>query len=79
LPGVGFVIVAGEVEQAVQDQDLDFDGERVVLFLCLAARGGHADSEVAGNFFLSLDKGIGGKREDVGRLVYAAELAVEAA
>ncbi len=79
LAGVGFVIVAGEVEQAVQDEDLDFGGERVALFRCLAARGGDADGQVAGNFFLFLDEGVGGKGEDVGRLVFATEAAVEAA
>jgi hypothetical protein len=31
LAGVGFVVVAGEMKQAVKDEDLDFCGERVAL------------------------------------------------
>jgi hypothetical protein len=37
---VDFVVVAGEMEQAVKDEDFDFDGEGVALFDGLAAGGG---------------------------------------
>ena len=41
--------------------------------------GGHADGEVAGDFFLLMDQGFGGKRKHIRGFVQAAELAVEAA
>jgi hypothetical protein len=75
--GVGFVIVSGEMEQAVEDEDLELTGERVTLLRSLAASGGNADSEVAGNFFGA--DGCGGKREYVRRLVLTSELPVELA
>jgi hypothetical protein len=51
LAGVGFVVVAGEMEEAVQDEHLDFDGQGVALASRLAERGGRADGEVAGDAF----------------------------
>jgi hypothetical protein len=87
LACIRFVIEAREVKQAVEDQDSDFDGKGVALLGSLSARGRHADGEIADNFFapfslvpfLVLEEFSGGEREDVGGLVEAAELAVEAA
>jgi len=69
------VVVAGEVEQAVEDEDLQFAGEGVALIGGLAAGGFNADGEVAGQLFCA--NAFGGERENVGGFVFAAELAVE--
>jgi hypothetical protein len=50
----------------------------------LAARGGHADGKVADDFFallffLVLDQLCGRERQNIRRLIEAAELAVESA
>ena len=75
--GVGFVVVAGEVEQAVENQHLDLGGEGMALFEGLTERGGDRDGQVAGDFFGA--NAIGGEGKHVGGLVFTAELAVEAA
>jgi len=77
LAGVGFVIVTGEVEQAVEDEDLNFCRERMTLVNGLLERSGDGDGQVAGDFFSA--NAIGGKGEHVGHLVLIAELAVELA
>jgi len=71
------VVVAGEVKQAVQDEDLDLGGERVAVVAGLEAGGVDADGEVAG-YFAAGDFG-GREGEDVRGLVLAAEVAVERA
>ena len=76
---VGFVVVAGEMEETMEDEDLQFTGEGVALIGGLAAGGFHADGQIAGHFFLALDEILGGERKHVGGFVFASELAVEAA
>jgi hypothetical protein len=49
LAGVGLVVVAGQVQQTVENKHLDFSGERVALFGCVAQRRGDADGEIAGD------------------------------
>jgi hypothetical protein len=59
----------------------------VTLLDGLATRGGHADCEVARNFlafffpvfFLVLEEVRSGERQHIGRLIEAAELAIETA
>jgi hypothetical protein len=46
---VGLVVVTGEVEEAVEDEDLDFSGEGMALLGGLTAGGGNADGKIAGN------------------------------
>ena len=53
LAVVDFVVVAGEMQQAVEDQNFDFDGQRVTLFASLAQCSRHADGEIAGYFAFS--------------------------
>jgi hypothetical protein len=53
------VVVAGEMEQAVEDEHFDFDGERMILFDGLTERCWDGDSQVAGDFFRA--DAIGGK------------------
>ena len=47
---VSFVVFAGEVEEAVEDEDFDFVGERVAVGGGLAGGGFERDGEVAGVF-----------------------------
>jgi hypothetical protein len=75
--GVGFVIVASEVEQAVKDENLDLGREGMALLDGLLARSGHRDGQVAGYIFCS--KPFGRKGKHIGRFVHAAKLAVELA
>jgi len=56
LAGVGCVVVAGEVQQAVQDEDFELCAKEVAVLSGLAAGGWNADGEVAGDFFLVLDE-----------------------
>ena len=51
LAGVGFVVVAGEMDKAVENEDLQLNRKRVALLDGLAAGGGDADGDVARNFF----------------------------
>ena len=71
LAGVGFVIVAGEVKQAVRMRTFNSIAENGRTWR-LAAGSGDADGEVAGEFFLVLDEGFGGEGENVGGLVDTA-------
>ena len=73
---VGLVVFAGEVEQAVEDEDLYFGVEGVVVGGGLAGGGVDGDGEVAG--VLRGYLGWRGEAEDVGGLVLAAIGAVEA-
>jgi hypothetical protein len=74
---VGFVIFAGEVEEAVEDEDFDLVGERVAVGGGLPGGGFERDGEVAG--VLGGEGGGRGKAEDVGRFIFAAESFVEVA
>ena len=71
------MVVAGQVQQTVKDEEFDFDGERVAPLGSLPERGIDADREVA--FFFNLGKIGGGKRKDVRWLVFAAEAPVQVA
>jgi len=79
LSRVGFVVVAGKVEQAVKHEHLDFCRERVALFRGLAQGGGDADSEVASNLFRTGRRCVRRERKHVCGLVLVAEAAVQAA
>jgi hypothetical protein len=47
LAVVGFVVVAEEMENAVEDEDLEFVGEGAAEFFGIAAGGGGGDGDVA--------------------------------
>jgi hypothetical protein len=72
---VGFVVLSGQMEKSVEDEDLQLAGEGVALVGGLAAGRVHADGQVAGQFFRP--DTLCGKGEHVGGFVFAAELAVE--
>jgi hypothetical protein len=75
---VGFVVVSGEVEEAVEDEDFQFAGEGVALIGSLAAGGIDADGDVSRDFFGCIQSLVFGREgEDVSGFVDAAELAVE--
>jgi hypothetical protein len=76
---VSLVIVAGQVEQPMQNQHLDLCRQGMSLFARLAHRGRHADSKVPGNSFVVLDQRFGRERKDICRLVLVSKLAVQAA
>ena len=48
LSRIGLMIVAGQVQQSVKDEDLDFSCQRMPLLRGLATRSWHADGKVAG-------------------------------
>ena len=77
LACVGFMVIAGEMEEAVEDEDFDFGGERVALLDGLAERGRNGDGQVAGDFFGA--DAIGWKGEHIGGFVLVAKLEIEAA
>ena len=79
LSRVGLVVVSGQMEQAVEDEDFDFYGERMALFRGLALGGGDTDGEIAGNFLGAGCTCVGREREHVRGLVFAAKAAVETA
>ena len=79
LAGVGFVIVAGKVNKAVENEDFYLSRKRMSLFEGLAARGFTADGDVAHCFFLALVQVYGRKGKHIRRLVFAAEAAIEIA
>lgn len=79
LAGVSFVIVAGQVQQSVQHQNLDLCSKGVSLRSCLAAGSGNTDGEVSGQLDGGPAELLGGKRENIGCLVFAAEVAIEPA
>jgi hypothetical protein len=65
------------MEQAVEEEDFDLDGEGVVVKGGLAGGGFEGDGEVSG---VLIGKGRGcGEAQDIGGLVFAAEVAVESA
>ena len=75
LSVVGFVIEAGEVEEAVEEEDSYFVAQRVAVGGGLAGGGFEGDGEVPGvgvGYFVGR-----GEAEDVGGLVFAAERFVE--
>jgi hypothetical protein len=47
LAFVGFVVVAEEMEDAVEDEDLKLVGQGAAEFLGVAASGGGGDGDVA--------------------------------
>jgi hypothetical protein len=77
---IGFVIVTGQMKEAVKHQDAQFSGETVTLFGGLAGGGFDGDDEVAGDYVLGSELLLGrGKRQDVGRFVLLAEAPVKGA
>jgi hypothetical protein len=75
LAAVGLVVEAGEVKQAVEEEDADLVAEGVAEGVGLADGGVEGDGEVAG--VVRGELGRGGEAEDVGGLVFAAERFVE--
>src|SRR5674476_275771 len=83
-PGIGFVIVAHQVKHAVQHEDLDFLLDRVAEFTRLGAGAPQGDGDVAEERTAPDPRGVPRsrlcwEREHVGRVVLAAEVAIEAA
>jgi hypothetical protein len=54
---IGFVIVAGEMQHAVKDQDAQFVGQAAIETTGVAARGGGRDGDVAGVMRMNLGNG----------------------
>lgn len=77
LPGVALVIVTGEVEHAMENQDLQLGAERVTQAARVA--GGHlaGDDDVTGEVAVEFRNGW--EREHVGGLVLPAVTAVKGA
>jgi len=75
------VIIAGEVQETVEDEHLDLSGKRMALLGGLTERRGYADSQVTGDLFRSWAGicALGGKRQNVCGFVLAAEPGVELA
>jgi hypothetical protein len=74
---VGFVVLAGEVEEAVEEEDANFVAQGVAVGGGLAGSSFERDGEVTGVF-----DGEGrrrGEAEDVGGFVFATEALVELA
>ena len=73
-PGIALVIIAKEVQQAMEREDSKLSAKRVPRLPRL--RAGHADpdDDIAESAPLA-----GGKRENVGGTVFATELSVESA
>ena len=75
--GVDFVVHAGEVQETVEEEDAELFGESVAVLGGLAAGGLERDGEITG---VAVVEALGrGEAENVGGLVLAAELAVQAA
>lgn len=66
------MVVAGEVQEAVKQEDLQFGEERVSRFLRLARGGLHGYGQVAGQRLLPVERRGGREGQHVGRLVFAA-------
>jgi len=80
LPAVGFVIHAQQVEETVQHQDADFVFERVAEGGGLRAGAGGGDRDFAERALEARPGGLShGERKDVGGIVLAQEVAVQAA
>ena len=74
---VGLVVEAGQMEETVEEEDFDLGGDGVAICRGLAGCGFKGDGEISG---VLVGEGWGcGEAEDVGGLVLAAEVAVEAA
>jgi len=65
------VIVAGEMKQAVKDEDSNFCGERIALGRGLPSRCGNADGKIADDARAHRAGWVGGEGENVRRLVLA--------
>ena len=74
LSVIGFMIVPGEVEEGVQQKDFQFFFRRMPQLFGVHAGDVGGNGYVAGDFSLPILKC--GKRQHIGRLVFAAELAV---
>jgi hypothetical protein len=74
---VSFVVLAGEMEEAVEEKDFYFIAEGVAVGGGLAGGGVERDGEVAG--VLGGECGWCGEAEDVSGFVFAAEVLVEVA
>jgi hypothetical protein len=79
--GVGFMVVSGQMQKAVKDENLDLRRKRVSLASRLPASPVHADGNVACQLLFGSDPGdrFGGESENVGGLVFAQELAIQPA
>ncbi len=71
---VGLMVVACQVQQAMEKQHLDFHFERMTALLCLPERCFERDHQIAGKALRNLCRG---KRQHVGGFVFAAVFAVE--
>src|ERR1039458_3466526 len=67
------------MQQPVQDEDLDFSGERVALPSGLAQGGGNADGKVACNFLWTVRGCVRWKRKHVCGFVLATKAAIQIA
>jgi len=76
LAAVGFVVIAGEMEQSMEDEDLDLRFGGVPEFGCIGGRDLGGDGNVSPDFALPLD---GFEAQDVSRLVLVPVLAVHPA
>jgi hypothetical protein len=76
LAGVGLMVFAGEVEEAVEQEDFYLGGKSIIKKCGLAGGGVEGDGEVA--CVLLGDLGRSGEAEDVSGLVFPAVGAVEA-
>lgn len=74
---VGLVVFAGEMEEAVEEEDFYFVGEGVAVRGCLAGGGVERDGEVTCVFFGELVRRR--EAEDVGGFIFAAKGFIELA
>ena len=77
--GIGFVIVTGQVQQAVEDQHFQLGSKGVAACGALPASGFDADGHVARRLLRGPEAWdwLGGKRENVGGLVLVQKAAVK--
>jgi prepilin-type processing-associated H-X9-DG protein len=73
---IGLVVETGEVQKAVKEQDADLVAEAVTVGRRLTGGGFEGDGEIASDL---LNVICGGKAQDVGGFIFAAEGFVEAA
>lgn len=73
------MVVAGEVEEAVENENFEFGDEGMILFGGLTVRDGKTDGEIAGDFVFELWVSECRERKNVGGFVVAAEAAIECA
>lgn len=83
LAGVDFVVVSGKVQDAMQDENLQFRSQRMPGLPCLACSRFDGDGQVAGDASIFAGEDFArlcrGKRKHVGGLILMAELAIETA